>query len=382
MKNVLLIARDTIPSVILCGHAQLSRLAERGVIGYRMVSPLLCAAADLRWADVLVFVRADDDVSLALARTAREAGRSTVYVLDDDLLCAPAGLESSAHYARAETKELIRSIMAQCGWFLSPSPALLGKYGNLFARTERIEEPALASRAGEERTEDGVIRIGFAGSVDRAGDIDTILTGALRRLHERYGNRITVTFFGAKPALADEPWAEHIPYRESYEVYRETMAALDWDIGLAPMPETPFHRCKHYNKYIEYAAHGIAGIYSDAEPYRRAVRSGENGLLAGNTEDAWFAALCRLVEDAPLRHHLAETARREAETVYALDTVSEAWERLIAEMVTERRETAGLRSFDRERRRQRRQWVWRKLRAWGWRAPFLAARKLWRKLFS
>ena len=139
MKNVLLIARDTIPSVILCGHAQLSRLAERGVIGYRMVSPLRCAAADLEWADVLVFVRADDDVSLALADAAREAGRYTVYVLDDDLLHAPDGLESSAHYARAETKELIRSIMARCECFLSPSPALLEKYGGSFAHSARID---------------------------------------------------------------------------------------------------------------------------------------------------------------------------------------------------------------------------------------------------
>jgi len=382
MKNVLLIARDAIPSVILCGHAQLSRLAERGVIGYRMVSPLRCAAADLEWADVLVFVRADDDVSLALADAAREAGRYTVYVLDDDLLHAPDGLESSAHYARAETKELIRSIMARCECFLSPSPVLLEKYGSSFARSARIEEPALAASSPAEGVEVGPVRIGFAGSVDRAGDIDKLLSGALRRLHERYGDGIAVTFFGARPALADEPWAEHIPYKESYDAYRETMAGFHWDIGLAPMPETPFHRCKHYNKYIEYAAHGVAGIYSDAEPYRFAVRDGENGLLAENTEEAWFAALCRLAEDAPLRRRLAETARREAETVYALDAVSDTWERLIAEAAPERRETAGLRSFDRALRRLRRKWVWRKLRAWGWRAPFLAARKLWRKLFS
>ena len=83
-------------------------------------------------------------------------------------------------------------------------------------------------------------------------------------------------------------------------------------------PGTEFHRCKHYNKYIEYAAWGIPGIYSAAEPYTQAVRDGENGLLCPNTEEGWYAAMARLIEDAALRRRLGETARREAETVYSI----------------------------------------------------------------
>ena len=57
-------------------------------------------------------------------------------------------------------------------------------------------------------------------------------------------------------AAASYPTFSASSYLEDYEDYRSAMGTLGWDIALAPLPDTPFHRCKHYNKYIEYASYG------------------------------------------------------------------------------------------------------------------------------
>ena len=330
MKKVLLAARETIPSVELCALAPLKYLADRGEIALRCVTPLGCGVGSVLWADALVFVRAADVASLAAVQTARRTGKYCIYVLDDDLFDLPPGLVSAGYYARSEIRERMRAIMDSSQCFLTPSERLLEKYGRLFPAAGLIEEPALpadpAPRAGG-----GPVRIGFAGSVDRAGDVEAIVSGALRRVRARYGDYVNFEFFGARPALLEELPARHIPYEDSYERYRRKMETLGWDIALAPLPDTPFHRCKHYNKYIEYASFGIAGIYSDVEVYRCAVRHGENGLLAANTEDSWYEALCKLIEDEPLRRRLADCCLLEARTVYSVETVARIWrERLAA----------------------------------------------------
>ena len=377
MKNVLLLTMEMIPSAILCGRVPLAELAGRGEIDFRWLRPNDVRRADLEWADVLVFVRSDDAMSLRIAKVARRAGKYNIYVLDDDLLNIPEGLASSEHYRRQETKTLIRRIMGCCRCFLSPSVNLLKKYGPEFDRAERIEEPAVARPSVRER-EDGLIRIGFAGSVDRTGDVEAILSGALRRVLREYPGKVTAEFFGARPAIVDELALLHVPYRQTYEEYVRTMETLRWDFALAPMPDTAFHRCKHYNKYIEYASYGIPGIFSDVEPYRRAVRHGENGLLCPNTEEAWYEAMKRLIEDEALRRSLAQAALAEAETVYSPAAVAETWSAVLASAKVSRGRARSTAYFNLVRLWEKVAHVFWKIGQYKWKTPYYVARKLWR----
>ena len=377
MKNVLLLTMEMIPSAILCGRVPLTVLADRGEIDFRWLCPDDVRTADLEWADVLVFVRSDDAMSLRVAKVARRAGKYNIYVMDDDLLNIPEGLASSEHYRRQETKTLIRQIMGECACFLTPSRNLLRKYGPEFGRAERIEEPAAARPAARERRE-GPVRIGFAGSMDRTGDVEAILSGALRRVLQEYPGRVTAEFFGARPALADELTLLHIPYRKSYEEYVGTMETLQWDFALAPMPDTAFHRCKHYNKYIEYASYGIPGIYSDVEPYRWAVRDGENGRLCPNTEEAWYGAMKRLIEDPALREELSRAALSEAETIYSPESAAEPWSRVISAVDAARSREKSVRYFNLVRLWEKIAHVFWKIGQYKWKTPYYVARKLWR----
>lgn len=87
------------------------------------------------------------------------------------------------------------------------------------------------------------------------------------------------------------------------------MEEQKFDIGISPLEDTPFTRCKYFNKYLEYTLSGIVGIYSKVEPYTYVVKDGWNGFLAENTKESWKKQIFRVIEDALLRHSCARNAQ-------------------------------------------------------------------------
>jgi len=51
-------------------------------------------------------------------------------------------------------------------------------------------------------------------------------------------------------------------------------------IGLAPLQDTAFNRGKSFIKFLDIAAMGGVGVYSNCAPYTDIVEQGKNGLLA------------------------------------------------------------------------------------------------------
>lgn len=318
--NVLAISITFIPSVLLCGHCQLEYLQKNGEINYRFVPEHFINPADVEWADVLVFVRSDSDLGAYVSKIAKKLGKRLVYVLDDDLLNPPSYISSYPYYSLPSTKNNMKTIMKNCEVFLTPSPVLLEKYGDAFNRKYLIAEPSL--NRIETKPKNNKIKIGFAGSIDRAQDINEILEDTIAKLVEKYGNKIDIEFMGAKPSFVDKFHLTHLPYQDGYEAYTAFMAKCNWDIGLAPMPDSEFHRCKYFNKFVEYASFGIVGIYSNLEPYIYGIKDRVNGLLVDNTTESWFNAICELIENERLRQNISNECLKQAKDIYSLEVNS------------------------------------------------------------
>jgi len=308
--HILLLYKTMIPSVRLCGHCQLEYLAARGEVEYRPRTVMQVSHNDLNWADIVLLCRLDNAYEVRLARMLSQAHKYLIYVIDDDLLHVPAGLTSGAYYQQKSTKASIEQLLSLSDAVLSPSPVLLAKYAVDGRRGILLEEPAIDPLPYRPRDPGAPVKIGFAGSVDRTGDIEQILREALLRIHSEYGRKVSFVFFGAVPAFAQALNAQCVPYCDSYDAYRRTLNDLQLDIGLAPMPDTPFHACKHYNKFVEYSAAGIVGIFSDVKPYDRLAKQFDWRLLCRNTAGEWYNAIRRLVDNPAL---LDECKRRAAE---------------------------------------------------------------------
>ena len=319
--NVLVIATTFIPSVLLCGHCQLEYLEKKGKVNYKFVISHFVNKVNVDWADIIIFLRSDADIDAYISKIAKRAGKKLIYVLDDDLLNVPDYLSSSPYYLLPSTQNNIKTIMSNCDTLLTPSPVLLEKYGNGFKNAFLIAEPSLNRIAKKEKNEK--IKIGFAGSIDRTQDINNILKEAIEKIVDKYDEQIEIEFMGAKPDFVEQLGLKHLPYQDGYDAYTAYMARCNWDIGLAPMPQSEFHRCKYFNKYVEYASFGIAGIYSNLEPYVYAIENEVNGLLVNNTTDEWFKAICRLIEDDKLRNNISKECLRQANEIYALDILAD-----------------------------------------------------------
>ena len=304
LSHVLLIYRKMIPSIRLCGHCQMEYLAQEGRIEYRAVQEMKLKTSDLNWADIVLLGRLDSWYEYQITRKLRKAGKTLIYIIDDDLLNIPPEISSAAYYGQKEIQGYIRGMIEMSDAILSPSPLLLKKYAVNGRRSIRIEEPAIDPVPYKPHDPDKPVKIGFAGSIDRTGDLEEILRDALVSIKLQYGDRVEFEFFGAIPSFAGELNARCIPYCDSYDAYRKTLNSLEWDIGLAPMLDTPFHACKHYNKFVEYAAAGIAGIFSDIEPYSRLKALRVPCVFSNNNADEWVLRINELVSDFKKRERL------------------------------------------------------------------------------
>lgn len=318
--NVLIISTTFIPSVILCGHSQLDYLEKQGKLNYQFVISHFVNKKNIEWADIIVFLRSDSDIDAHVSKIAKKVGKHLVYVLDDDILNVPEYISSAPYYLLPSTQNNIKTIMSNCDTFLTSSPVLLEKYGKGFKNAFLIDEPSLNSISKKEKNEK--VKIGFAGSIDRAQDLNEILEEAITRIVEKYGNSIEIEIMGAKPEFVDKLGLTHLPYQDGYDAYTAFMSRCNWDIGLAPMPDTKFHECKYYNKYIEYASFGIAGIYSNLKPYIFGIQDKENGLLVDNDTDSWVNAISQLIENEKLRKQISDNCLKQAKEKYSLDIIA------------------------------------------------------------
>jgi len=370
---------NLIPSIRLCGHCQLEWLAKQGRLEYRHSRISQLEKTDLAWADAVLLGRLDSSTEYHIARQLKEAGKYLIYVIDDDLLQVPPGLSSAGYYGLPDVRRSIQRMIGMSDAILSPSPILLKKYAADGRRAITIEEPALDPVAYAPHDPSQPVRIGFAGSVDRTGDLENILEEVLMRIHKEHGNQVSFEFFGAIPRFAQHLNAYSIPYCDSYDEYRRILNDRRWDIGLAPMPDTPFHACKHYNKFVEYAAAGIVGVFSNAAPYDRLAQRGADGLFCENTVSSWLNAINQLLDYPQQREDMRKRLCAQTHAELSVPATAESLFHQLQPLITPGNECAysfhihGFRLLGYARK------ALRYLRRNGLRAPLMLVQKVLRK---
>ena len=103
------------------------------------------------------------------------------------------------------------------------------------------------------------------------------------------------------------PWTEHT----------EAGLIQSMDIGIMPLPDTPWTRGKCGYKLIQYMACGLPVVASPVGVNTEIVEHGVNGFLA-NTDAEWREALSVLLTNPELRRRMGEEGRRKVEREYSL----------------------------------------------------------------
>ncbi len=95
------------------------------------------------------------------------------------------------------------------------------------------------------------------------------------------------------------------PWRQ----YLDRQSGRQAAVSLAPLEPSAVNLARASVKVFDAARLGAAGIYADAEPYRRFVRHGVDGLLLPMDPTAWAEAIAGLLTQPERRLELARAAR-------------------------------------------------------------------------
>ncbi|RME50086.1 MAG: glycosyltransferase, partial [Caldilineae bacterium] len=228
---------------------------------------------------------------------------------------------------------------------LLASDAVITSTGYLADRARTLGKPAFVHRNGlsgwmiteadkrmqqsPARPADGKIIIGYgSGTATHRKDLAEAAEGLARVLarHPHVELHIVGALHpGDDPALPDElrPFAGRIRHRPAVP-WRDWLAVQrTFDINLAPLEAgNPFCDAKSEIKYTEAAIVGVPTVASRTAAFEFAIRDGETGFLAGNT-DEWAAKLEALVTDASLRRRMGEAARADVLARYAPETMGQ-----------------------------------------------------------
>jgi glycosyltransferase involved in cell wall biosynthesis len=272
---------------------------------------------------LLVLSRYTSDRGRDWIRLAREAGIPVIFHIDDDLLAVPAslGVAKFKAYNSPERLQALRDNIAGSDLLYVSTSELAKRFdahgvgtpivaGDVYCAVSRDQVGALVGPAG------GPV-IGYMGTAGHSADLAMImpavceLMGAIPSLQFEVFGTIKMP-----PEL--EPFgsrARHLPPVSDYAEFLPYLRSLGWWVGLAPLEDNAFNRCKADTKWVEYSMAGMAVVASDLPVYQRACADGA-GILACSTSD-WSDAVTRLLHDPRARQLMIETAQKKLRETYS-----------------------------------------------------------------
>jgi glycosyltransferase involved in cell wall biosynthesis len=323
-REILLISEARIATVQLLEQV-LSHLQDTTSLRMRSRTLGELRAEDFTPETYPLIVRAFDAEAARLVQILRRHHISYGFYLDDNFWLLDPETVLGRHYSTRHSRRRLESAVEGASTVITATP-LLRDY--LKTRNPSIIQldsffdfsllPTLPP-APPERTK---VRGGFAASTHRVDDLKPILTEMLEALDEHPDLEFELVGVEGE-ALPSHPRLRTFRYRTSYREYLTFLRSRQWDFGLAPLGGAASNLYKTDNKYREYAAQGIPGIYQDAAPYAQ-VRAGETGLFADGP-GSWRAAIDRYLREPDLRSRIRLAARADAENRLGLQNVAPRW---------------------------------------------------------
>lgn len=319
-----------IPSTTLCVIKPLTRLHREGHISAKLKLEYLVSRQHVQWADVVVFCRNTEPANCHALEWALQMGKAVIYELDDDLLDLPSNLIESQYHRNLELQAQLSRYLESADLIRVYSKRLKQKLDPLNAHVRHVSGPvdwSLVPAHSQVASSPSSRPIRIVYATSRITDhLANLFLDDLEELLRAYPDRLRVFMWGFRAErLVSHPAVQFLRYEANYDRFFHKFARSGFDIGLAPLPLDDFYLSKSNNKFREYAACRIAGVYSNVEVYGECVKPDVTGLLVENTRGAWFHALERLVLDSDLRLHIQDQAQQFARKHYSQEQFCNIW---------------------------------------------------------
>lgn len=337
--DIKFVVEGDIPTNQIIQRLIVEALGDRGEVT-RLLLPQFTPEA-LREGGLVVLSRTASPASLPMLDWMRMHGMPYVYYIDDNFWELKGDSRIAQFYQSAPVRRTLDRSIGGASHVVVNAPRL-GEYIKErypSARITQLNAPfdfSLIDNLPTPTKPANEVRVGFAGSITRADDFIEILP-ALKRVLDTFAH-VTLVFFGyCPPELIGMDRVTFVPHVASYSDFIKMKASYGLDIGLAPMADLAANLYKTNNKYREYGAMRIAGIYTNTSPYKESVTNGLTGMLVDHSADAWYLALEKLIVDTAFRRQIAEAAYTDVRAHYAQDVVAKQWRDFLLRVASELR---------------------------------------------
>jgi hypothetical protein len=327
-KALIITPSMEIPSLEIILAQPFRELQRQQLYDYNVMMEGSVEKDDIEAADIVIFLRNVEAEAYQYLEWAHDMGKRTIYAIDDNFLEIPQNNEVGSYYGDPERRDIFLKFLRNTQLIKVASP-YFADYIRLHFNPNVVYFPASVDFSLLEQMEkpirnDGQIVIGYEGT-NKEEDFGVVVP-ILKRIIQEYGDRVRVEFQGFIPGeLAYHPQVHYSPMSLDYRTYLQHLNQSTWDIGLAPLRETIFNYCKTNNKYREYAACLIPGIYSDTPVYRDWVIQGETGLIVPHTSEGWYEGVKKMIDDSNLRSKVRSQASLLAKQQFSIQTCVGNW---------------------------------------------------------
>jgi len=326
--RVLAILPHLIPSTALTVVKPLLALHRAGDISLNLTLESWVSRRRLDAADILVFSRNMQMMYRHLLDVALALGKPLVYDIDDNFFELPPPYQQDVSQPHEQSIALLEEYLRAAALvrvYAAPMQERVQELNPRVVRVDGLIDWSLLSSTPPQR-DPRRVRIVYATSRIRRDDLASLFLAAMLKVLAVYHDVVEFYCWGHHPLeLRNVPGVRFLNYVHNYDAFFRRFARAGFDIGLAPLRDEIFYRSKTNNKFREYAACRIAGVYSNVDVYSSCVEHERSGLLVPNSTEAWFQAIARLVEDAALRATIQEQAFSYVRAHYSLEKAQHEW---------------------------------------------------------
>jgi glycosyltransferase involved in cell wall biosynthesis len=158
----------------------------------------------------------------------------------------------------------------------------------------------------------GRVVLGWMGTPSTAKYLPAIEPALQAVLAARPNAVVRLVGSGANPFARLQP--EIVAWRQEEEIDQ----LLRFDIGLMPMPDTPWTRGKAALKALQYGA-ARAPVVASWTSTNEEILGAESGAILCRTAEDWAATLLALVDEPARRRALGEAAHAHVSRRYSID---------------------------------------------------------------
>lgn len=327
-QKVLAILPALIPSTLVGIVKPLLNLARANHIKFKVSLNSKFVRKDINKYDVIVFCRNCEAADLELLYYARSKGKKIIYELDDNLFDISIESELGKYHrypGRLYTVKKFFELSDLVHVYSKPMLNLASKYNKNVKKINSYFDFNLIKSNVPKRL-NKKIKIVYATARKDNDELSQLFEKALLNIMNKYEENIEIYTFGDIPSLLkNKSHIFKLNYIKDYNKFIDFFSQQNFDIGLAPLNNDLFHRSKTNNKFREYGACEIAGIYSNIDVYSDCVDHNDSGIIVENTEQEWTKAISVLIENETLRKKIIDNAKKQVQEKFSFESSQEMW---------------------------------------------------------